>query len=241
MNGLLAVGASACCPPALLFLSHVPKKFSRTVAAGRQGDHLRLRRPEPEDGQQHGGDEERHGRGGRRAGRGPHIAAALDLPVKVVGLAALAENMPGRRAYKPGDIITFANRKTVEVVNTDAEGRLVLADALIMAARQKPDMIVELSTLTGAIVTALGDGMAGLMCRNKKLGQALLQAAETTRRTALGAAPARRIPREHHLQGRRPEKRQLQRRLLDQGRAFPERIRRQGPLRPPGHRRAPRS
>jgi len=68
----------------------------------------------------------------------------------------------------------------VEIANTDAEGRLILADALIMAARQKPDMIIELSTLTGAIVTALGDSYAGLMCRNAKLSAGLMRAAEAS-------------------------------------------------------------
>jgi leucyl aminopeptidase len=179
MNGLLAVGASACCPPALLFLSHAPEKFSRTVALVGKGitfdsGGLNLK---PGSGME----EMKSDMAGAAAVLAVvRVAAALKLPVKVVALAALAENMPGRRAYKPGDIITFANRKTVEVVNTDAEGRLVLADALIMAARQKPEMIIELSTLTGAMVVALGDGMAGLMCRNKKLAQSLLQAAETT-------------------------------------------------------------
>jgi leucyl aminopeptidase len=109
-----------------------------------------------------------------------NAVARLRLPLKVVGLAPLAENLPGRRAYKPGDIITYANKKTVEIVNTDAEGRLVLADALIVAARMKPDMIIELSTLTGAIVTALGDSYAGLFCRNRKLGAGLLLAAESS-------------------------------------------------------------
>ena len=80
-------------------------------------------------------------------------------------------------------------------------------------------------------------GYAGLMCRNRKLSADLLQAAESLRRTALGTAPVQRIPQEHHLQGRRPEKRQLPRRFLDQGRPVPERIHRQHPLRPPRYRR----
>jgi len=179
MNGLLAVGASACCPPALLFLSHVPKNFSRTVVLVGKGITFDSGGLNLKPGSSM--EEMKSDMAGAAAVLAVvRVAAALELPVKVVALAALAENMPGRRAYKPGDIITFANRKTVEVVNTDAEGRLVLADALVMAARQKPDMIIELSTLTGAMVVALGDAMAGLMCRNKRLGQALRQAAETT-------------------------------------------------------------
>jgi leucyl aminopeptidase len=179
LNGLLAVGASSCCSPALIALSHVPKLFSRTVALVGKGitfdaGGLDLK---PANGME----EMKCDMAGAAAVTAVvQIAALLDLPVKVVALAALAENMPGRRAYKPGDIITYANKKTVEIVNTDAEGRLILADALIMAARQKPDMIIELSTLTGAIITALGEAMAGLMCRNKKLSAGLLQAGEMT-------------------------------------------------------------
>jgi leucyl aminopeptidase len=178
LNGLLAVGASSCCSPALLTLSHVPKTFSRTVVLVGKGITFDAGGLNLKPGNSM--EEMKCDMAGAAAVLGVLTAAAeLDLPIRVIGIAALAENMPGRRAYKPGDIITFANKKTVEIVNTDAEGRLILADALIMAARQKPDMIIELSTLTGAIVTALGDSYAGLFCRNKKLNAGLLQAAES--------------------------------------------------------------
>ena len=178
MNGLLAVGASSCCEPALVILSHAPKSFSRTVALVGKGitfdaGGLNLK---PASGME----EMKCDMAGAAVVLGAvNAAAQLGLPVRVLALAALAENLPGRRAYKPGDIITYANKKTVEIANTDAEGRLILADALIMAARQKPDMIIELSTLTGAIVTALGDSYAGLMCRDRKLGAGLLRAADS--------------------------------------------------------------
>jgi len=179
MNGLLTVGASSCCEPALVTISRVPEHFSRTIALVGKGitfdaGGLNLK---PASGME----EMKCDMAGAAAVLGAMNAiAGLDLPVKVIGLAALAENLPGRRAYKPGDIITYANKKTVEIANTDAEGRLVLADALIAAARQKPDMIIEISTLTGAIVTALGDSYAGLMCRSKKLAAGLLQAGEAS-------------------------------------------------------------
>ena len=177
LNGLLAVGASSCCSPALLTLSHVPKNFSRTVALVGKGITFDAGGLNLKPGNSM--EEMKCDMAGAAAVLGVLIAAAeLNLPIQVIGFAALAENMPGRRAYKPGDIITYANKKTVEIVNTDAEGRLILADALIMAARQKPDAIIGLSTLTGAIVSALGDAMAGLMCRSKKLSSGLLQAAE---------------------------------------------------------------
>jgi leucyl aminopeptidase len=96
-------------------------------------------------------------------------AAQLALPVKIDAFVPVSENMPGHNAYKPGDIITFNNKKTVEIINTDSEGRLLLADALILAAQMKPSKLIELSTLTGSISNALGEGMAGLMCDNHRL------------------------------------------------------------------------
>lgn len=88
--------------------------------------------------------------------------AALDLPVKVAAFAPLTENMPGGAALRPGDVVRARNGKTIEVLNTDAEGRLVLADALSLAAEAEPDLIVDLATLTGACKVALGDKIAGV-------------------------------------------------------------------------------
>ena len=78
----------------------------------------------------------------------------------------MVENMPSGEAIRPGDVLTFRNRKTAEVLNTDAEGRLILADALALAAETKPDAIVDLATLTGACVVALGEKIAGLMAND---------------------------------------------------------------------------
>ncbi len=103
-------------------------------------------------------------------------AAALALPVDVTAYVPLTENMPGGRAQKPGDVIRFANDKTVEVLNTDAEGRLVLADALVLASRAKPDVIVDLATLTGAVRVALGGAYAAVMGTDQALVDALLGA-----------------------------------------------------------------
>ncbi len=87
--------------------------------------------------------------------------AALKIPVKVLGVTPLTENMPGGGATRPGDVLTARNGKTIEVLNTDAEGRLVLADALALVAESEPDIIVDLATLTGACHIALGDKIAG--------------------------------------------------------------------------------
>jgi leucyl aminopeptidase len=88
--------------------------------------------------------------------------AALGLAVKVVGIAPLTENMPGGSALRPGDVLQARNGKTIEVLNTDAEGRLILADGLSLAAELEPDLILDLATLTGAISIALGEKIAGL-------------------------------------------------------------------------------
>jgi leucyl aminopeptidase len=88
---------------------------------------------------------------------------ALGPKVKVIGLVPATENMPGGGATKPGDVLKIRNGKTVEVLNTDAEGRLVLADALSLAVEADVDAIVDLATLTGACIVALGKKMAGLM------------------------------------------------------------------------------
>lgn len=88
--------------------------------------------------------------------------ARLELPVNVVGYLAITENMTGGRAMKLGDVLTMRNGKTVEVLNTDAEGRLILADALSYAAESKPSRILDLATLTGACIVALGLKIAGL-------------------------------------------------------------------------------
>ncbi len=108
-------------------------------------------------------------------------AAALQLPVPVVALAPACENMPSGKAYKPGDILRALNGKTIEIVNTDAEGRLILADALSYAARYNPRAVINVATLTGAAIIALGqDVAAALFSDNEELAAALLRAAEAT-------------------------------------------------------------
>lgn len=91
------------------------------------------------------------------------VLRSLEVPVRVVGFMPTTENMPGGRAIKPGDVLKIRNGKTIEVLNTDAEGRLVLADGLSLAVEAQPDAVVDLATLTGACVVALGRQMAGLM------------------------------------------------------------------------------
>jgi len=90
-------------------------------------------------------------------------AATLGLPIHLVGLIPATENLPGGRALKPGDILKHLNGMTSEIDNTDAEGRLILADALVYAARYSPDLVIDLATLTGAVVVALGQVATGML------------------------------------------------------------------------------
>lgn len=107
-------------------------------------------------------------------------AALLKLPIRLIGLIPAAENMPSGSAYKPGDIVRFRNGKTAEIINTDAEGRLILADALAYGAEQKPKAMIDLATLTGACVIALGTHASGLLTNNQELAEKIKQAAEKT-------------------------------------------------------------
>ena len=108
------------------------------------------------------------------------VAARLRLPVHVVGLAPCAENLPGGRAQKPGDVFTGMTGKTMEVISTDAEGRMLLADALAYAARFKPAAVVDIATLTGVQSMALGPHAAGFFANDEALAAHLVAAAEAS-------------------------------------------------------------
>lgn len=103
--------------------------------------------------------------------------ARLELNAEIHGILGLAENMIGGNAYKPDDILIARNKKSIEVRNTDAEGRLVLADCLSYASDLKPDLLLDLATLTGACVVALGDYSTGVMGFNTKLAESFNKAA----------------------------------------------------------------
>jgi leucyl aminopeptidase len=105
-------------------------------------------------------------------------AAELALPVNVIGLVPTCENMPGGRASRPGDIVKSMSGQTIEILNTDAEGRLILCDALTYGLRFRPAAMIDIATLTGACVVALGKHRSGLMSNSDKLAQALLAAGE---------------------------------------------------------------
>ena len=104
--------------------------------------------------------------------------ATLGLPLNVVALAPACENLPGGNASKPGDIVTTMAGRTVEILNTDAEGRLILCDTLTYAERYEPDVVIDVATLTGACVIALGAHASGLFSNHQPLADALLAAGE---------------------------------------------------------------
>lgn len=119
--------------------------------------------------------------GGGAAVMGTFMAiSALKLPLNVVGLIPATENMPSGTAYKPGDVLKAMNGKTIEVISTDAEGRLILADALAYAGRFEPKAVVDIATLTGACVIALGRHASGLLGTDEKLKAMLKEAGERT-------------------------------------------------------------
>jgi leucyl aminopeptidase len=180
-GGILAVGQGSSHPPRLIVLEYRggPKKGAPIALVGKAitfdtgGISIK-------PGAQM--DEMKFDKMGGLAVIGILLAAAdLKLPLNLVGLIPSAENMPGPDAYRPGDIITTRDGKTIEVLNTDAEGRIILADAIAHARlTYKPSAILEFSTLTGAVIMALGHRRAGLFTSDVKLREALVAAGKIT-------------------------------------------------------------
>ena len=104
--------------------------------------------------------------------------ADIGLPLNVISIIPACENLPSGNATKPGDIVTSMSGQTIEVLNTDAEGRLILADALTYCQRFKPKLIIDMATLTGACIVALGHHLSGLMSNSDDLAKKLLAAGE---------------------------------------------------------------
>jgi len=107
-----------------------------------------------------------------------HTVINLNLPINVVGIVPSVENMPDGHAYKPGDILTSMSRQTIEIINTDAEGRLILCDALTYAAKFKPKALIDIATLTGAMVVSLGQEYSGIFASNDSLATELVTAGD---------------------------------------------------------------
>ncbi len=178
LTGIRAVGAGSHRPPCLLRLEHRPAGATRTLALVGKGitfdsGGLSLKPPE-------GMETMKSDMAGAAAVAAAMTAIArLGIRVNVVGFAALAENVPGGGAQRPGDVLRMRNGKTIEVLNTDAEGRLVLADALVLAAEAQPDLVVDAATLTGACAVALGPKIAGLFGTDREVVEQVAAAAES--------------------------------------------------------------
>src|SRR5690606_22253096 len=109
-----------------------------------------------------------------------HVVARLALPLNVIGIVGAVENMPGGNASRPGDVVRSMSGLTIEILNTDAEGRLVLCDALTYAERFEPQCVIDIATLTGACVIALGTQTSGLFTPHDDLADELIECGAAT-------------------------------------------------------------
>jgi len=180
MNALLGVAKGSAQPPRFIILKYTggKRKDPPVVLVGKgltfDSGGISLKPAEKMD-------EMKSDMAGAAAVMGTLRAAAdLSLPLNIVGLCPTTENLPGGNALKPGDVLTSLAGKTIEVVNTDAEGRLILADALAYAQTLKPAAVVDIATLTGACIVALGDIAIGMMGTDEGLKGKMRAASERT-------------------------------------------------------------
>ncbi|WP_026876926.1 leucyl aminopeptidase [Jiangella gansuensis] len=176
-GGLIGVGQGSANPPRLVRVAYRPSRAKRHVAFVGKGitfdsGGLSLK---PSDSM---ADMKSDMSGAAAVIAAVHAIASLGTKVAVTAYAAMAENMPSGSAQRPSDVITIYGGKTVEVLNTDAEGRLVLADGLVRAAEDEPDLIIDVATLTGAAVVALGKRVSGIMANDDELLDRIHDAAE---------------------------------------------------------------
>jgi leucyl aminopeptidase len=177
MGGLIAVNRGSVEEPRFVVMEYAPRRASKHVALVGKGitfdsGGISIKPSEKME-------EMKFDMCGAAAVIGVMEAVAkLELPVRVTGIFAATENLPSGSAYKPGEIITMMNGKTVEIVNTDAEGRMILGDALHYASNLKPDHLLDYATLTGACVVALGSETAGLFTDDDELARMLIESGE---------------------------------------------------------------
>ena len=181
MNILLAVSRGSVNEAQLIVLEHAPEGTQEQAPLVLVGKGITFDTGgisiKPSDRME----EMKHDMSGAAAVVGAMDALArLGVPRRVIGVAACVENMPDGNAFRPGDILVGMTGKSTEVLSTDAEGRLILADALAYVARFEPKAVVDLATLTGAIGIALGQQAAGLFSNNEELQNALLAAARSS-------------------------------------------------------------
>ncbi|HVS31247.1 MAG TPA: leucyl aminopeptidase [Thermoanaerobaculia bacterium] len=177
MGGLLAVNRGSVEEPRFVVMEYAPRRARKHVALVGKGitfdsGGISIKPAEKME-------EMKFDMAGAAAVIGTLEAAAkLELPVRITGVIPSTDNLPSGSAYKPGEIITMMNGKTVEVVNTDAEGRMILGDALHYASQLRPDHLIDFATLTGACVVALASEAAGLFSNDDELAQKLIESGE---------------------------------------------------------------
>lgn len=181
MNALLAVSQGSSEPAKLITLDHHPKgaKNKKPIVLVGKGITFDTGGISIKPGQEM--HKMKYDMSGGAVVMGIMKAVAqLNIPLHVIGIIPTSENMPDGKAYKPGDVITASNGKNIEIINTDAEGRMILADALVYAQRYKPGVIIDFATLTGACVVALGYASAGMVGTDSGSMDKLRRASETT-------------------------------------------------------------
>ena len=174
MGGLLAVGMGSENPPRFIVIQYkgTSKRKKKRIALVGKGVTFDSGGISIKPAQNMG--EMKADMSGAAVVAGTILATAkAKLPVDILGVIPSAENMLSGKSMRPGDIVETSSGKTIEVDNTDAEGRMILSDALHYASQQKPDIIIDLATLTGACVVALGEFVAGLFTKNEKLSDSL--------------------------------------------------------------------
>jgi leucyl aminopeptidase len=180
MNALFAVGSGSADSPKLIVLEYRGGKknspFVALVGKGLTFDSGGISIKPSEKMDQMKTDMA----GGAAVIAAVRAAADLALPVNIVGLVPVAENLPSGKAYRPGDILKSLSGQTIEIITTDAEGRLILADALTYAGRYKPAAIIDLATLTGACIIALGEQVTGMLGNDEGLKGKIRAAADFT-------------------------------------------------------------
>jgi leucyl aminopeptidase len=182
MGGILAVGSGSKTPPRFIVVRYAPKgkagKLPTVALVGKAitFDSGGISIKPAQNMEQMKLDKT----GGIAVLAAIKAAAELKLPLNLYAIVPSAENMPSGTSYRPGDIVTTYSGKTVEIQNTDAEGRMILCDAIHYAVKENCDVIIDIATLTGACMVALGTHKAGLMSNDDKLAKQLRQAAETS-------------------------------------------------------------
>ncbi|HLB59339.1 MAG TPA: leucyl aminopeptidase, partial [Bdellovibrionota bacterium] len=181
MGGILAVGQGSKNPPRLLVLEYKHSKATAKDKICIVGKGVTFDSGGINIKPSQGMEDMKYDMGGAAMMIGTTLAAAaLKLPIHLITIVPSAENMPSGTASRPSDVITMLNGKTIEINNTDAEGRLILADALTYAHTFKPNVIINSATLTGGVLIALGSVAAGLFSNNPKLAEQIKEASKRT-------------------------------------------------------------